>query len=394
MLQDIGKHNWECAHRILQCVAAASRPLRADELAEILSFDFNTESTPTFIIDWPSEDPVYAILSTCSSLLAVADVDGSPVIQFTHFSAKEYLTSNRLAEAKDTISPFHVSMTPGNTVVAQVCLGVLLYLDEDITEDSLKEFPLAMYAAEHWVGHARFNDVSLNIQDGMKRFFGPGNHHLSVWVWIYDPDPWPGHSRIKHPSQITGTPMHYAAICGLTDIVKFLIIECSQHANTLGFDLKETPLASASRRGYSKVACVLLEHGADMEIRDRRGWSPLDCASGRGHADVIRILAQHGADVKALRHHNTTALHIASHNGCLASVQMLLKYGADANAKDDTNETPLHSAWDEEIARVLITYGADPNVQGTYNWTPLSRARKRKTRPRSSRKRRRYQISR
>lgn len=373
MLQDIGNHNWECAHRIFQCVAAASRPLRADELAEILAFDFITESTPTFVIDWRSDDPVHAILSTCSSLLAVADVDGSPVIHFTHFSAKEYLTSNCLTEAKDNISRFHVSMTPSNTVVAQACLGVLLYLDENITEDSLKEFPLARYAAEHWVGHARFNDVSPNIQDGMKRFFEPGNHHLSVWVWIYDPDPWLRHSRIEHPSQITGTPMHYAAICGLPDIVKFLIIECSQYVNALGFHSKETPLASASRRGHSEAAWVLLDHGADMEIRDIQGWSPLDCASRWGHADVIRLLVERGADVNALRYDNSTALHIASYNGCLASVQMLLKYGADANAKDDTNETPLHSASGKEIARVLIKYGADPNAQDTYNMTPLSR---------------------
>ena len=184
----------------------------------------------------------------------------------------------------------------------------------------------------------------------MKRFFEPGNHHLSVWVWIYDPDPWPIYGRIEHPSQITGTPTHYAAICGLLDIVKLLIIECSQPVNVLGFHLKETTLTSASRRGHSEAAWVLFDCGADTEVRDIQGWSPLDCPSRWGHADDIRVLAEHGADIKVLRYDSSTALHIASYNGCLESVQIVLKYGADANAKDDTNETALHSTSDEGIA--------------------------------------------
>src|SRR5260221_13648948 len=113
--------------RLFQCVAAASRPLRVDELAEFLAFDFDTESTPTLREDWREEDPAHAVRSTCSSLLAIVDVDGSSVIQFAHFSVKEYLTSKRLAESRGTISRFHVSMAQAHTVVAQACLGLLLH---------------------------------------------------------------------------------------------------------------------------------------------------------------------------------------------------------------------------------------------------------------------------
>src|SRR5947208_5915104 len=89
-LQDIDAQNWEYAHRLFQCVSAASRPLRVEELAEFLAFDFSTEPIPTFVADWRSEDPVHAVLSTCPSLLSVVDGTGSSVIQFTHFSVKEY----------------------------------------------------------------------------------------------------------------------------------------------------------------------------------------------------------------------------------------------------------------------------------------------------------------
>jgi hypothetical protein len=47
------------------------------------------------------------------------------------------------------ISRYHVSMTPGHTIVAHVCLGILLHFDESITCDSLKNLPLVKYAARH-----------------------------------------------------------------------------------------------------------------------------------------------------------------------------------------------------------------------------------------------------
>jgi hypothetical protein len=39
------------------------------------------------------------------------------------------------------------------------------YLDENITDDSLEEFPLAKYATAHWICHAQFENISSNAQD-------------------------------------------------------------------------------------------------------------------------------------------------------------------------------------------------------------------------------------
>jgi len=141
-LREIGKANWELAHRLLQCVAVASRPLRVEELAEFLAFDFKSGPIPKFHEGWRMEDPVDAVLSTCSTLLALVNVDGSAVIQFSHFSVKEFLTSTRFANKCDTIScRYHISTTPAHTLVAQARLGILLHLDKNITRDSLTKFP-------------------------------------------------------------------------------------------------------------------------------------------------------------------------------------------------------------------------------------------------------------
>lgn len=374
-LEDIGDQNWEYAHRLFQCVAAASRPLRVEELAEFFAFDFIEASTPEYLEDWRPEDPAYAVLSTCSSLLAVVNVDDYRFIQFTHFSVKEYLASTRLSKAKDTVSRFHISMTSAHTIVAQACLGVLLHLDENVTKDSLKNFPLAKYAAEHWVGHVRFEGVSRNIQDGVKCLFDPRKRHLSTWIWIHDSEgTYNPSERPECPPRVNATPLHYAASCGIHDVIKFLILERSQDVNAWAF-YKETPLGVACRNGHSEVARVLLECNADTEIRDVEDRSPLERASSRGHIDIVRVLLDYGADAKAQAMDKNTPLHFAFEQAAIA--RMLLERGANANARNGEGETPLHRVSEHgcvEGARVLLEHGADANARDNANHTPLFKA--------------------
>ena len=179
-MQNIDKANWKYAHRIFQCVAVASRLLCVTELVEFLASDFDAGPTPAFRADWRPEDPLNAILSTCSSLLAVVKVADSEAIQFSHFSVKEFLISTRFTETKDAISRYHVSTTPAHTLVAQACLGTLLHLDENIISDNLKDFPLPDITAEYWVDHARFEKVSATMQVSMKHLFDPRKRHISV----------------------------------------------------------------------------------------------------------------------------------------------------------------------------------------------------------------------
>jgi len=354
----------------------ASRPLRVKELAEFLAFDFDEGSTATVLAEWRPDDAAHAVLSTCSSLLAVVNVDGFPVIQFAHFSVKEYLTSARLAETKSTLSRFHISMTPAHTIVAQACLGILLHLDENITEESLKDFPLAEYAAEHWVYHARFDNVSSTVRDGMKRLFDPSNCHLSVWDWIYDSDPDGPRlrsDRSEHPREARATPLHYAAVYDMHDIATFLIVEHSHDVNAPGFDWAETPLHTSSRRGHVEIARVLLKHGAEIEARDDGEYSPLERATLGGHVELAQVLLEHGADPNARDLARCTPLYFASYWGKPAVARVLISHGADVTALCCSNETPLHRAEDEEVARLLLEHGADANALDIKNRTPLHR---------------------
>jgi ankyrin repeat protein len=377
-LQEINEVDWEFAHRLFQFVAVASRPLRVEELAELLAFDFKAGPIPKFHEGWRLEDPKDAVLSACSSLLAVVDVKGSPIIQFSHFSVKEFLTSARLAEASDIIHRrYHVSMTPAHTLASQACLGTLLHLDKDvITLDSLEDYPLAEYAAKHWVHHAQFEEVSQSVGDGMKQLFDPRKPHLTVCIWIHNPErPWL--NRDERPSSNSRSPLHYAAFWGLHSIVHFLVNELSQDVHSRSFTYDATPLHLASENGHKQVACFLIERGADVSAQDKYGKTPLHRASRRGHVEVAHMLIERGGNVSAQDRSRKTPLHLGLREGHVEVAHMLIERGADVSAQDKDGESPLHRALQEghvEVAHMLIEHSADVSAQDKYGNTPLHQA--------------------
>jgi len=154
---------------MLQCLVVAVRPLRVKELAELLAFEFDATQggIPKYCAAsrWDRWDDDVAVLSTCSSLVSVITSSGSRLVQLAHFSIKEFLMSNRLGN----FSPYQILPGPSHTTLMQACLRVLLHLDDQVDKGSMKDFPLADYAAQHWVEHAEFGDVASCIKDGMLR---------------------------------------------------------------------------------------------------------------------------------------------------------------------------------------------------------------------------------
>jgi ankyrin repeat protein len=377
-LGEINKADWEFAHRLFQFVAVATRPLRVEELAELLAFDFKAGLIPKFHEDWRLEDPVDAVLSACSSLLAVIVVEGSPIIQFSHFSVKEFLTSARLAEAIDIVHRrYHVSMTPAHTLASQACLGTLLHLEKDvITLDCLEDYPLAEYAAEHWVYHAQFEGVSQIVEDGIKQLFDPRNPHLTVCIWIHNPE-LPRvvrHDRDERPSPIRRSPLHYAASWGLHSIVHFLVIELSQDVRSPSFTNRATPLHLASKNGHKQVVCFLLERGADVSAKESDGNTPLHLASQAGHVEVAHMLIERGAYVSARDWDGNTPLHLALRRGQVEVAYMLIERGADVSAQDRGEATPLHlasQAGHVEVAHMLIERATYVSARDEDGDTPL-----------------------
>src|ERR1700740_3184670 len=109
VLKEIKKPNRDHARRLLQCLVVAIRPLDVKELAEVLAVDFDdAEGIPKLKPNWRWEDEEQALLTSCSSLITIVETDDSRIVQFSHFSVKEYLTSTRLATSSGDISRYHI----------------------------------------------------------------------------------------------------------------------------------------------------------------------------------------------------------------------------------------------------------------------------------------------
>ncbi|KAH8984375.1 hypothetical protein EDB86DRAFT_3084585 [Lactarius hatsudake] len=140
ILLSIEKAKRNSAYRLFQCLTVAIRPLRVDELAEVLALRFDPGHPAEYRPDWRPEDSHEAVLSACSSLVTVVDVDGSPVVQFSHFSVKEFLTSERLATARPELSRYHILPHLAHTLLARASLSVLLQLDAASTRTASRIF--------------------------------------------------------------------------------------------------------------------------------------------------------------------------------------------------------------------------------------------------------------
>ena len=374
-LLDIDEENWEYAHRLFQCIVVACRPLRVEELAEFLAFKSETGGSLTFQGDWQPENPREMVLSTCSSLVAVVNVGNSSVMQFSHFSVKEYLTSSRISVSR--VSRYYIPLEPAHLFVAQACLCFLIHLDEHVTKEIVKESPLARYAGQYWTNHAEFGNVASNTEDLNKCLFNPKSHHFANWVWIYDTIQGsisPQSMRPERPPRPKLTPLHYAAQHGFHCVAEWLITMCSQDANVLGTD-DTTPLHTASRNGRSAVAQVLLKYHAEVDAATSTGRTPLLLASWYGHAKVARLLLEHGADVNSKSQLSETPLRMLSEGtGNMEIAQLLLERGADPSFRSSTGRDSLYMAFrggHQGLAQLLLKHGADPHTRDVEGRTLL-----------------------
>jgi hypothetical protein len=223
-LLGIDKEKREYAQRLFKCLSVSIRPLRIEELAEIFAVRFEATAPPSFNKDLRPLDAEEAVLSACSSLISVVNREGSQVVQFSHFSVKEFLTSERLAMAEERLSYYHILPEPAHTILAHATLSVLLQLDDEIDRDTISHFPLAPYAARYWVDHAQFRDVYSHIEEAIKRLFDPTKPHFAAWVWLHDIDRhWIEPMATIHPTRPEAVPLYYASLCGFCGLVEHLI---------------------------------------------------------------------------------------------------------------------------------------------------------------------------
>ena len=381
-MKGINKAQKDNAHRLLQCLTVAVRPLLVEELAELLAFDFTASSRgiPTLKEDWRWDDEEEAVLSTCSSLITIIPRDGSRVVQFSHFSVKEFLTSPRLARSPHgELSRFRIDLEPAHILMAQACLATLLRLDEHTGKSDAKVSPLVEYAARYWMDHAQFDQVSSRVCDGIDDLFDSSKPHFAAWLQVHDIDEcWRSFSLDSRDG--VGSPLYYAALCGFYDLAERLIIKHPEQVNSRGGDII-SPLPAALFKRHFHIANLLHTHGAVVNVQGADEYTPLHVASQDGEVDIMRWLLDHGANINAQDNDLWTPLYLAAVVKRLEAVQVLLEHNADINVQTASGKTPLYRASTSSdkpkavlVLRRLLEHGADPNICDNHHRTPLHAA--------------------
>src|ERR1700747_157624 len=139
----------------------------------------------------------------------------------------------------------------------------------------MPNYRFAIYAARYWVDHARFEDVSMGVNNAMKRLFDGTRPHFAAWVWIYDID-FPSREIMftAHPTPPEAVPLYYATLCGFRDLVEHLIVSCPEDSNARG-GLHWTALHAAVVKGNMDIMRLLVENGADVNALNHRKCAPL-----------------------------------------------------------------------------------------------------------------------
>ena len=379
VLKEIKKPNRDHACRLLQCLVAAIRPLDVKELAEVLAVDFNdAEGIPKLKPDWRWEDEEQALLTSCSSLITIVETGDSRVVQFSHFSVKEFLTSTRLVTSTGRVSRYHIVLEPAHTILAQACLSILLQPDDHVEENGVrKRSPLAVYAAQHWVTHAQFGRVSTFLRKAMGHLFDLDKPYFAAWLRLHNIDTYVNQqSSSLYYFAVTSrsgiTPLYCAALCGFKDLVGDLVVKYPQDVNTRG-GYYVTPLVAALAGRHFQTAKLLHHNGAHVNVAGRSGRAPLHSAAWYGDLEMVQVLLDYKANVNVQDPVNWTPIHYVSrgfrtqpapHNirQLFPDVaRLLLEHGADPNARTNFGQTPLYLATADgtaEVVRVLLEYGA------------------------------------
>ena len=129
-----------------------------------------------------------------------------------------------------------------------------------------------------------------------------------------------------------------------------------------------TPLGLAAFFHRPEAVAWLIDHGADVDAASRNDFrvAPLHSAvAGRGHAAIARRLVEVGADVNVRQRHGWTPLHGAVHMGDADLVRLLLARGGDPRAATDDGQTALDMAkalGRHQIAKILSTDEANDDL--------------------------------
>ncbi|KAG9148251.1 hypothetical protein Leryth_012212 [Lithospermum erythrorhizon] len=176
------------------------------------------------------------------------------------------------------------------------------------------------------------------------------------------------------------TPLHIAANLGDEQMVKLLVQkgankDIRKNIGKAAYDVAAEngyaklfdtlrlgdSLCVASRKGDVRTIHRLLEQGASINGHDQHGWTALHRASFKGRLEAVRVLVERGIEIDAKDEEGYTALHCAVEAGHVDVIEFLIKKGADIESRTNKGVNALQIAESLSyirITRILLIHGS------------------------------------
>ncbi|KIJ47580.1 hypothetical protein M422DRAFT_116329, partial [Sphaerobolus stellatus SS14] len=273
------------ARQLLAWLSFSIRPLKLEELVEVVIIEFDLKSSSSVLPIFNPEIRVEpdSIASICSSLATVSEDH----IRLSHLSVKEYLLSDKILLGP---ASFHgLTSSSGHAIIAQTCLSYIFHFSESfrtqVDWNMDLEAPLFRYSQEHWTFHARQAQLeSPNVSETLQR---------AIMMFIHSST---APFTLDIARGFAVSPLSFAAYHGLSNAIAELVHQ--------GRDINEidknigSALMAAVEGDHTRVVKQLLEYGAVVNLQRGRIDAFLTAAK-LGMEEIVKLLLHKQMDIEA-----------------------------------------------------------------------------------------------
>ncbi|XP_061643167.1 ankyrin repeat and KH domain-containing protein 1 isoform X3 [Phyllopteryx taeniolatus] len=132
-------------------------------------------------------------------------------------------------------------------------------------------------------------------------------------------------ANVEHRAKTGLTPLMEAASGGYAEVGRVLLDKGADVNAPPVPSSRDTALTIAADKGHYKFCELLINRGAHIDVRNKKGNTPLWLAANGGHFDVVQLLVHASADVDAADNRKITPLMAAYRKGHVKVVQYLVK---------------------------------------------------------------------
>ncbi|KAH8825522.1 ankyrin repeat-containing domain protein [Flagelloscypha sp. PMI_526] len=377
------------ADTLLRILCVAFEPLSISELSSLLAVELGDPTDPVNLPVYREELRYHEpqnIIGLGTALVRRNEPEGNVlprnevVLQLSHASVKEFLLH-------DAHYPFSFDDCLAHETTARACLAILIHNKAWINSALFAD---KSYFRLYWWRHVTPNH-SLQLLAQQKETF-----KLFPLTLPLVGKRLKGHElyTLTQTFNFSQSPLVFAAGAGLVQMFRSLLDEPHWTQSDLNqalcaaiFAVSRAEVVAALITSGANVNTrwegrellfyatdsgiahleLLIENGADVNMRGGRYGSALQAAASRGDLNVVRFLVEKGADVNMQGGEYGSALQAAAQRGDLSIIRFLVEKGADVNMHGGRYGSALQAAAsrrDLNILRFLVEQGADVNLHG------------------------------